>query len=538
MTSPWLNIIGIGEDGMDGLSPAARQAIAEATLLVGGARHLAFVGKTASEKLAWPSPLHEAFPAILARRGQPVVVLATGDPFFHGVGSLIAEFIDPAEIAVFPAPSAYALAAAKLGWAGQECRRISLHGRALERIIPLLHQGAKILALSWDETTPQKLAQLLADKGFGPSRLTVLEALGGPREKIRSCQADRFGIEDIDALNTIALEVVAGASARQIPFTPGLPDDWFEHDGQITKREIRAITLSALRPLQGQLLWDIGAGSGSIGIEWMLADPTCRTIAIEDKADRAARISRNALALGVPDLKIVEAEAPAAFDDLPPPDAAFIGGGATDPGLLDAVIAALKPHGRLVVNAVTLETQALLIAQQARLGGELVQLSIARADAVGGFQALKPAMAVLQWTWTKPWIEMHEAPQLAIGIGCKSGVTPDAVIALIEKACSQIGGQPAALYTAKEKQVEPALGEAARRLGLSLIPITRAALKEAAPRAVTKSPRVLALFGVSSIAETAALAGAGPGSQLVLPRIAADGVTCAIAVCAALKDRA
>ncbi len=398
MTSPWLSIVGIGDDGMDGLSAPAQKAIAEATFLVGGARHLALVGQTACESLAWPSPLQDAFPAILARRGKPVVVLATGDPFFHGVGSLIAEQIDPAEIAVFPAPSAYALAAAKLGWAGQECRRISLHGRALERIIPLLHPGAKILALSWDGTTPRKLAQLLAERGFGPSKLTVLEALGGPREKIRSCQADQFALETIDALNTIALEVVAGVGARVIPFTPGLPDDWFEHDGQITKREIRAVTLSALRPLQGQLLWDVGAGSGSIGIEWMLADPSCRTIAIEAHANRAARMHRNALALGVPDLKIIEGQAPAAFAGLPPPDAAFIGGGATDPGVLEAVITALKPLGRLVVNAVTLETQALLIAQHARLGGELVQLSIARADQVGTFHALRPAIAVLQWS--------------------------------------------------------------------------------------------------------------------------------------------
>jgi precorrin-6B C5,15-methyltransferase / cobalt-precorrin-6B C5,C15-methyltransferase len=401
-TTPWLTIVGIGEDGIDGLSSAAQQAIAQAELLVGGARHLALAGKVKGETLAWPSPLQDAFPAILARRGEPVVILATGDPFFHGVGSLLTEKIDPPEIMVFPAPSAYALAAAKLGWAGQDCLRISLHGRGLERIIPHLHPGVKILALSWDGTTPQKLAQLLTKTGFGSSQLVVLEALGGPREKIRASQADHFAIDDINALNTIALAVSAASGPRVIPFTPGLPDDWFEHDGQITKRDIRAVTLSALMPLHGQLLWDVGAGSGSVGIEWMLSDPSCRTIAIEARADRGARIQRNALALGVPDLKIVEAEAPAALAGLPTPDAVFIGGGATDPGVLEEAMRALKPNGRLVVNAVTLETQALLIERHKRHGGDLVQLSVARVDAVGSFHALKPAMAVLQWIWVKP----------------------------------------------------------------------------------------------------------------------------------------
>ena len=398
----WLTIVGIGEDGIAGLSPTAREALAQAEFIVGGARHIELVGDTRGKKLLWPSPLQDAFPTILAHRGMPVVILATGDPFFHGVGSLISEKIDPSEITIFPVPSAYALAAARLGWPGQDCRRISLHGRTLERIVPLLHPGAKILALSWDGTTPRKLAALLAEKDFGPSRLTVLEAMGGPREKIRSAEASEFALEDIDALNTIAIEVLAGAGARPLPHSPGLPDDWFEHDGQITKREIRALSLSALRPLSGQLLWDIGAGSGSVGIEWMLSDPSCRTIAIEVKADRAARIKRNARALGVPDLEIVEGQAPQAFDRLPQPDAAFIGGGATDPGVFDGVIHALRPQGRLVVNAVTLETQALLMERQARDGGDLLQFSVARLDPIGGFRALKPAMAILQWVWVKP----------------------------------------------------------------------------------------------------------------------------------------
>jgi precorrin-6Y C5,15-methyltransferase (decarboxylating) len=268
--------------------------------------------------------------------------------------------------------------------------------------MPLLHPGAKILALSWDGTTPQKLASLLTEKGFGSSQLTVLEAIGGPREQVRTAQANNFASDKIDALNTIAIEVVADPGARPIPYVPGLPDDWFEHDGQITKRDIRAVTLSALRPLHRQLLWDIGAGSGSVSIEWMLSDPSCCAIAIEARADRAGRIQRNALSLGVPELKIVQCEAPAAFAGLPAPDAIFIGGGATDPGVIDQAMLALKSQGRLVVNAVTLETQALLMAQRTSHGGDLIQLSISRLDEVGAFHALRPAMAVLQWTWIKP----------------------------------------------------------------------------------------------------------------------------------------
>jgi precorrin-6Y C5,15-methyltransferase (decarboxylating) len=402
LSSPWLSIVGIGEDGVEALPLAAQKVIASAELLVGGARHLALIGKVSGQHLIWPSPLQDAFPAILARRGRPVVVLATGDPFFHGVGSLIADRMNLNEFRVFPAPSAYTLAACRLGWAGQNCNRISLHGRALERIVPLLHPGVKILALSWDETTPEKLARLLTGKGFGPSKLTLLEALGGPREKIRMMQADHFGAEHIVALNMIAIEVVADSGARPIPFVPGLPDDWFEHDGQITKRDIRSVTLSSLRPLHGQMLWDVGAGSGSVAIEWMLSDPSCRAIAIEARADRAGRIERNALSLGVPGLKIIEGDAPAAFAGLPAPDAIFVGGGATDPRVIDQALLALKPQGRLVVNAVTLETQALLMAQRGNHGGDLIQLSIARLDEVGTFHALRPAMAVLQWTWVKP----------------------------------------------------------------------------------------------------------------------------------------
>jgi precorrin-6Y C5,15-methyltransferase (decarboxylating) len=398
----WLTIVGLGEDGADGLTPAALRAIAQAGLVVGGARHLALVETGAADRLAWPSPIEDAFPAIVTRRGSPVVVLATGDPFFHGIGSVLATRVDPSEITCLPAPSAYALACARLGWAGQDCVRLSVHGRALERIVPHLHPGARILALSWDGSTPARIAALLAARGFAGSALTVMERMGGPRERIVRTTAAGFDLGTVDVLNTVAVEVAAEPGARVIPFTPGLPDDWFANDGQITKREIRAVTLSALAPCRGGLLIDVGAGSGSVGIEWMLADPSCRTIAVEARPDRAARVAANAANLGVPDLVVVDGRAPDALSGLPPADAVFVGGGAGNPGVIEAARAALRPGGRLVVNAVTLETQALLVAEHGRLGGDLVEIAVARAEPVGGFRGLRPAMAVLQWTWIRP----------------------------------------------------------------------------------------------------------------------------------------
>ncbi|PKR88675.1 cobalamin biosynthesis bifunctional protein CbiET [Pleomorphomonas diazotrophica] len=399
---PWLTIVGLGEDGLDGLSPAAVSAIAQAGFIVGGRRHLDLIKADPAISLVWPSPLKDAFPAILARRGSPVAVLASGDPFFYGVGSLLAEIVDPREMTVLPAPSAFALAAARLGWPGQDVVRVSLHGRALERVLPHVQPGARLLALSWDGTTPAKLATLLTTRGLGKSRLTVLEAMGGLRERRRSASADAFDIDDIDPLNLVAIEVEGGRDARVIPFTPGLPDDWFEHDGQISKREIRALTVAALRPTRGETLWDVGAGSGSVAIEWMLSDPSLRAFALEENAPRAARIMRNALSFGVPDLQVIESKAPDGLHNLPDPDAIFIGGGSGDPGVVDTCVDRLRSGGRLVINAVTVETTAEVFALQARLGGELTQIAISRLDRIGGFHALRPALPVVQWTWVKP----------------------------------------------------------------------------------------------------------------------------------------
>lgn len=397
----WLAIVGFGEDGIDGLTPAARRLLAQAVLVVGGARHLALAGPLSARTLSWPTPIEDALPEIEAHRGQSVCVLASGDPFFFGVGTMLMRRFDAREAICLPAPSAFALAAARLGWSEQDCATLSLHGRPLEAIVPHLQSGARVLALSWDGSTPGKLAALLRSRDMGGSLLTVCEAMGGPRERIRTTNAEDFGFEDVAALNTIALDVVAGPDARIVPRSAGLPDDWFEHDGQITKRDMRAITLSALAPRRGELLWDIGSGSGSVAIEWALADPANRAIAIEARADRAARIARNALALGAAAVSVVTGEAPGALAGLPPPDAAFFGGGACAPGSVDRAIASLPPKGRLVVNAVTLETQAECVGWRARWGGDLTQISVAQAEPVGRFSGWRAAMPVVQWRLMK-----------------------------------------------------------------------------------------------------------------------------------------
>jgi precorrin-6Y C5,15-methyltransferase (decarboxylating) len=397
--SPWLSIIGIGEDGA--LSPAATKLLSQASLIVGGARHLALIGETKAERMAWPSPLQEAFPAILARRGQPVCVLASGDPFFFGVGSLLASVVPPAEMICHPQPSAFSLAASRLGWALQDCALVSLHGRALDRIIPALQPGARVLALSWDGETPGRLARLMVEKGLGDSAVTVCEAMGGGRERVRSARADGFDLSEIDPLNTIAVEVAKTEPHRVPPRSAGLPESWFENDGQITKSETRALTLSALAPRPRETLWDVGSGSGSVAIEWLLADPSMKAIAIEQNAERCARIISNAAALGVSHLHVVEGRAPAALEGLATPDAVFIGGGFTAAGVFEACWEALREGGRLVLNAVTIEAQAEAIRLYGRHGGSLVQAQFSRADALGRFHGFRPAMPVVQWKVTK-----------------------------------------------------------------------------------------------------------------------------------------
>ncbi len=400
----WLSIVGIGEDGVDGLSAAARGLVSAAEIVFGGKRHLGLAAPLIrGAARPWPSPFDGAAAEVGNHRGRQVCVLASGDPFHYGVGAVLARTIDANEMIVVPAPSAFSLAAARLGWSLAETTLLSVHGRNLDLIRPHLQPGACILALTSDGDGPAALARLLADSGFGSSQLTVLEALGGARERIRTTTAAAFDLGAIDALNTLAIEVSAAAGARVISRNTGLADDLFEHDGQITKREVRAVTLSSLSPRRGELLWDIGAGSGSVAIEWMLADPlVMRAIAVEERTDRAARIHRNAAAFGVPGLDIVQGSAPEALANLPPPHAVFVGGGAGAPGVLDTASAALRAAGRLVVNAVTLETEAQLLARHAALGGELIRIAISRAGAVGRKTGWRAALPVTQWVWTKP----------------------------------------------------------------------------------------------------------------------------------------
>jgi precorrin-6B C5,15-methyltransferase / cobalt-precorrin-6B C5,C15-methyltransferase len=398
----WLAVVGIGEDGIDGLTPAARRLVAQAAFVVGGKRHLALAGPLNAETMIWPSPIENALDVIETHRGRSVCVLASGDPFFFGVGAMLMRRFSADEMISIPSPSAFALAAARLGWSQQDCALLTLHGRPLEAIIPHLHDGARILALSWDDATPAKLTALLTGRGMERSKLTICETMGGLSERIRTTEAQGFALDNVAVLNTIALEVAADRGARVLPRTAGLPDDWFEHDGQITKREIRAITLSQLAPRRGELLWDVGSGSGSVAIEWMLADPTNNAVAIEVRHDRAQRIARNALSFGAPGLSVVTGEAPQVFADLATPDAIFIGGGASAPGMIERACDALGSGGRLIVNAVTLETQAACVDWRARWGGELAQIAIAHAEPVGRYSGWRAAMPIVQWRLVKP----------------------------------------------------------------------------------------------------------------------------------------
>ena len=399
--TPWLSIVGLGEDGLDGLSAAARNLLARAELIAGGRRHLALAATLGKPTLEWETPFAASIPKLLAHRGRRVVALCSGDPFWYGAGSVFADAVPPQETFAIPAPSTFAWAAARLRWRLEETVMLGLHARPIELLRPHLRTGARLIVLTRDGAAPAQIAGYLDGIGFGPSRLTVLEALGGPRERIRVSAAKDFALDDIQSPVALAIEAIAEPGAIVMPSVAGLPDELFENDGQLTKREIRAVTLSTLAPRGGELLWDIGAGSGAIGIEWLLAHPGNRAIGIEAREDRLANARANAQSLGVPHFDLRLGTAPDALKDLPKPDAVFVGGGASRDGVLDRVWQALPSGGRLVVNSVTLETEAILIAWHARHGGNLLRLSIERAAAVGGLTGWRAAMPVVQWSVTK-----------------------------------------------------------------------------------------------------------------------------------------
>ncbi|ADJ24489.1 precorrin-6y C5,15-methyltransferase (decarboxylating), CbiE subunit [Hyphomicrobium denitrificans ATCC 51888] len=403
MSGRWLSIIGIGEDGRAGLGSAANALIDAAELIVGGERHLALVGDTRGEKMQWRTPLDATSQDILARRGKPVAVLVSGDPFWFGAGVTLTRAIPIDEMLVVTSPSSFSLAASRLGWALQDTVTLGLNMRGLTPLLRRhVHHGRRILALALNGETPGEVAKLLTSAGYGPSTITVLEALGGPRERIRSTTAEAFALTDVDPLNVIAIDVVAGPEAMPIPYAAGLPDTYFENDGQLTKREVRAVTLSSLQPGAGELLWDIGAGSGSVGIEWMLAHPANRAIGIERDETRAARAVRNAVTLGVPQLDIRKGAAPDALDGLPSPDAIFIGCGSADRDLIGTCWNALKPGGRIVVNSVTLESELAVLAAYHAHGGTLTRFAVERAEPLGKRMTWRPALPIIQWVSRKP----------------------------------------------------------------------------------------------------------------------------------------
>ena len=392
-----ITIVGIGEDGLDGLTPKARGLIGEAEVLVGGKRHLSKVPAGGEQRIDWDGGFDAVFDQIEKMKDRRVVVLASGDPLHYGVGANIVRRFGADQVNVIPAPGAFSLAAAAMGWPLADVECLTVHGRALEAVNLHLAPGRRLLVLSWDGETPEKLAGLLTARGFGPSRITVLGNLGGDDETRTEGTAENWTGETVPDFNTIAVECVAGDGADVLSRVPGLPDDAFEHDGLITKREVRAATIARLMPLPDQVLWDVGAGSGAVAIEWLRAEPSAKAFAVERDPARAAVIARNAANLGVPALKIVEGEAPEILSVIETvPDAVFVGGGASAAGLLEACWQALSPGGRLVANGVTLEAEQQLLAFRNEYGGDLTRLAVSRAAPIGRLHTFRPLKEVTQ----------------------------------------------------------------------------------------------------------------------------------------------
>jgi precorrin-6B C5,15-methyltransferase / cobalt-precorrin-6B C5,C15-methyltransferase len=402
VTRQTVAVVGIGADGWAGLAEPGRAAVRAAEVVLGGPRQLELVaGHTKAEPRPWPSPMLPALPGLFAELAERrVCVLASGDPMFHGVGATLARVLGPDRLDVVPHPSSVSLACARLGWPLDGVEVVSAVGRPLARVRRLLAPGVRLLVLGEDAGTPAALAALLVDAGYGASSMTVLAQLGGPAEHRCDGTAAAWAHPPGDPLNLVAI-TCAATPATALGEVPGLPDDAYAHDGQLTKREVRAVTLAHLAPRPGELLWDVGAGNGSIGIEWLRAHRSCRAVAVEVDEARAGRIVANAEALGVPGLRVVRGLAPDALAGLPAPDAVFVGGGVTRPGVLDACWAALSAGGRLVANAVTLEAEVVLADGYARLGGELTRVAVSRAAPVGGFTGWRPAMPVTVWSVTK-----------------------------------------------------------------------------------------------------------------------------------------
>ena len=397
--TPWLHIVGIGEDGLYGLSPATRAVVEAAEVIIGGDRHHALSDRVTARRLAWPSPFDALIDQLIFLRGQRVVVLATGDPLWFSVGARIGRAIPPGQIVYHPQLSAFQLAAARMGWSMADVETLTVHGRPVHQMIAFIQPDARLLILTTGAQTPAQIAKFLTDRGFGKSSLTVLANMGGPAETRFDATAEDWSHE-VPAFNTLAVNCIADPNAALLPRVPGLADDLFRSDGTMTKREVRAATLAKLMPMRGALLWDIGTGSGSVAIEWIRAARSARAIGIEPRADRRAMAAENALALGAPRLDLRDGEVPQALENLPSPDAVFIGGGLSEE-VFDAAFAALKPLGRLVANAVTLESESLLMTLHVKHGGDLVRIAVERAEPVGRYRGWRPSMGVTQWSLVK-----------------------------------------------------------------------------------------------------------------------------------------
>ncbi|MCC5641241.1 precorrin-6y C5,15-methyltransferase (decarboxylating) subunit CbiE [Nostoc sp. CHAB 5844] len=394
----WLSIIGIGEDGLQGLSAIARSLIAQAEVIIGGDRHLAMLpSDDQREKIPWASPFSASVAEIIRRRGQPISILASGDPMCYGVGVTLTRYIPISEITIIPAPSAFSLACARLGWSLTEVDTLSLCGRPSNLLQSYIYPKAKLLILSEGKETPKIVAEILTSRGYGDSKIIVLERMNGIHERIIESTAASWSETNIAALNTIAVDCIADVGVLSLPRLPGLADNAYHHDGQLTKREVRAITLSTLAPMPGELLWDVGAGCGSISIEWMRSHLRCQALAIEQNPSRLQYIADNAAALGTPNLQIIPGKSPSTLKDLPTPDAIFIGGGVTAAGLFDICWQALRPSGRLVANAVTIEAEQALFQWHEKVGGSFTRIAIQRAEPIGKFLGWRAMAPVTQW---------------------------------------------------------------------------------------------------------------------------------------------
>jgi precorrin-6Y C5,15-methyltransferase (decarboxylating) len=397
--TPWLHIVGIGEDGLDGLVPATRAVVEAAEVILGGERHHTLTDGLEARRIAWPSPFDALLETLTSLRGKRVVVLATGDPLWYSVGTRIGRSLPPGEIVYHPQLSAFQLAAARMGWSLADLETLTVHGRPVEQMIAFIQPDARLLILTTGAETPAQIARFLTERGFGDSPMTVLANMGGADETRFDAIARNWSHE-VPPFNTLAVECIAAPDAALLPRVPGLADELFQHDGTMTKREVRALTVAKLMPMRGALLWDIGTGCGSVAVEWMRAARYTRAIGIEPRADRRAMAAANALALGVPRLELIDGMVPEALDGLEAPDAVFIGGGLSEETFA-AAWSALKPLGRLVANAVTLDSEAKLIELHNRHGGELTKIAVSRAAALGPHVGWRPMMPVTQWSLVK-----------------------------------------------------------------------------------------------------------------------------------------